>query len=180
MALPATDYLKPPLNEAPINQATGMHTEAWIGHNQDVADAITRLKAKLGVTDGSDAAAGQVGELLTASGGPIGLTTNVAANIASLPLPAGDFEVWGNIHFAASGTTHPTQCAASISTVSGANGPWPTLIGATFNTGANINMAAGQTRVSGAAGSTVYLVGSGIFTGGAMPASGQIWARRVR
>ena len=171
--------LRPP-SDPPLLASEAQHSTAWADHHDKVADALTTLQANMGVTDGSDATAGQIGEYLTASGGPVALSNNVPANVASLPLQAGDWDVSGNVHFAAAATTHPTQCAASISTVSGAQGAWPTLIGTPFNTNANVNMAAGPTRVNVPTPTTVYLVGFSTFTTSTMAATGQIVARRAR
>ena len=56
-----------------------------------------------GVTDGNDAAAGQVGEYVTASGSGVGLANGTPANVATLTLAAGDWDVSGNAQFVATG-----------------------------------------------------------------------------
>lgn len=61
-----------------------------------------------GVTDGSGALAGVVGQIVQsviASGAAVSLTTNVVANITSISLTAGDWDVWGNISFIPGGAT---------------------------------------------------------------------------
>jgi hypothetical protein len=170
--------LKPPA-DPPLLGNDSQHSTAWADYHDRVAAALKQLGT--GVTDGSDAPAGQVGERLTASGGPIGLTSNAAANIATLPLTAGDFEVWGNIHFTAAPTTHPTEAVAGVSSASGALGAVYEQVGAPFNAGANIQLGTGgPVRFSSAGAQTAYLVAFAVFTAAGMTASGTIWARRVR
>ncbi len=59
--------LQPPANTAPIAD-DGTHSQAWAGFHEDVATLLNQVRAtvvaKTGVTDGSDATAGQVGEYL--------------------------------------------------------------------------------------------------------------------
>ena len=129
--------LQPPANEKPIAD-DGVHTVAWLAHFQEVTDAINGMPiaVRKGVTNGSAAAAGEIGERLTAAGGLIGIANNTPTNIASIPLTAGDWDVSGRVEFIAAGTTHPTQIGAAISTVSATLQQAATLIGAAFTVGA--------------------------------------------
>jgi len=177
MAL-APGKLEPPVLEQPIAD-DGQHTRAWSDYHQNVADALA--KVHLGVTDGSEAKAGEIGEYLTASGGPLSIANNTPTNIATLPLTAGDYDVWGQVAFTAAGTTHPTQIGASISTVSATLQQATTLLGAAFTTGATLTIGtAGSARVNVAAATTAYLVGFSTFTTAGMTASGTVYARRAR
>ena len=65
----AGQTLTPPLIEKTID-ARGETTQPWAEWFQTVSDRLSKLglNAGAGVTDGSEAAAGQVGEYLTASG----------------------------------------------------------------------------------------------------------------
>ena len=58
-----------------------------------------------GVTSGSAAAAGSVGEVKTATGTAVSLTNSTVANITSVALTAGDWWCSGNIEYDAAGTT---------------------------------------------------------------------------
>jgi len=56
----------------------------------------------VGTTTNDNAAAGSVGELISsvvAAGSAISLTTATPANITSISLTAGDWDVWGNVNF---------------------------------------------------------------------------------
>jgi hypothetical protein len=67
-----------------------------------------------GVTDGSNAGAGQVGEFVSASGGPFSVANGVIANIAATTLSAGDWDVWGTAYLAtASAGASAFICAVS-------------------------------------------------------------------
>ena len=135
-----------------------------------------------GVTDGSNAAAGDIGEFLTANASSIALTANIQANIVSLALTAGDWDVWGGA--VASPTGNMSVWIAGISTVSA------TLPAAAYNFsqayGAGTNymnqtsFAPPMQRVNLSAGATVYMVGQASFSTGAVSASAVLYARRRR
>lgn len=171
--------LVPPASDPPITD-DGQHSQAWAAHFEATADALANVH--LGVVDGGNAVAGQVGEYLTASASvPIGLASGVAANIAALPLAPGDWDISGNVHFSAASTTHPTECVAGVSTVSGAFGAEYEQIGMAFNIGANIAMGvAGPVRVNVSAATNAYLVARSSFSTSTMTATGTINARRPR
>ncbi len=65
------------------------------------ADEISALQApRMGVTDGSDAAPGAVGEYLSVENiDGVAMTANVAAMVCTMPLPPGCWEVWGACDF---------------------------------------------------------------------------------
>jgi hypothetical protein len=182
MAFPP-QVVQPPFYDPPIvDAATGQqHSQAWTEYHQSVADqlALMAAKAGVGVTDGSDAAAGQVGEYLTASSsGSVTPASGDVNDIATLPLTAGDWDVAGNVVFTP--TAGVTYAAASVSTVSHALGPIATR---TPGAGAATQMrigTGGSLRVSVAAPTTVYLTAQAGFSSGAMTVTGQVWARRAR
>jgi hypothetical protein len=169
----------PPFYDAPIvdNPTAGQqHSQAWTEYHQAVADQVNALAAKVGagagVTDGSDAAAGQLGEYMTATASGIGLTNNVAANIVSLDLTAGDWDVSGNVAFSAGAGTH-VVFAAGIDSLD-------TQTMASFPTGAvTQGISTSVKRYNGTATVTVWLVALAAFSG-TTTASGTIRARRVR
>lgn len=174
--------LSPPFQDPPL-QDNSDHSQAWAAHHQDVADRINGLPALLttGVVDGSDASAGQIGEYLAASGGPVGIGSGVASNIATLALTAGDWDVSGQIGFTPAGTTHPLQIGASISLIPATLQLALTLISATFGTGQALSIGtAGNARINVAAATSVYLTAYTSFTTSTMQANGTITARRVR
>lgn len=161
--------------------ADGLHSQPWAEHHQSVADRLTELTAHLGVgvTDGSDAVAGHVGEYLSAvSSGSVSLANGTTADIATLVLTAGDWDVSGNIIINPTGAT--SVVSASVSTTSATLGPIATRVAGTsvptqFRLGTG-----GDPRINVTAATTVYLVAQCFFSSGTTTATGAIWARRQR
>ncbi|RXN88024.1 hypothetical protein C7R54_15725 [Achromobacter aloeverae] len=141
----------------------------------------------VGSGNGSNAAAGSVGEFLSvsvASGSAVSLTSNTAATIATLSLSPGDWDVWGNIWTAPAGTTAQTltvagiNIAASLPTAPG-NGAlvqYPFSVAA----GAAIGAPVGTVRINISTATTVYLVCLSQFASGTNGAYGFLGARRRR
>jgi hypothetical protein len=130
-----------------------------------------------GVTDGSSAAAGQIGEYLTATGASILLTTTTSASCGTLSLTAGDWDVWGLISYAMSVAC--TNIYATINTAVSFANPY-TSISSTGATITNTQLAAPMVRISLTATTTVYIVAQALFSSGTVNAQGTLWARRVR
>ena len=109
--LPAA--LQPPFTEQPIANGGTVYTQAWANYHVGVADRLAVLQAKQGVMDGSDAAAGQVGEFIAAdiAGPGIGIGNNVPSDVTSLPLTAGDWDVRGEVWFHLRPATTQLRCA---------------------------------------------------------------------
>ena len=176
--------VQPPFYDAPIvDYATGQqHSQAWTEYHQSVADQLATLSATVrasqGVTNGSDATAGQIGEYLSAaSSGAVTPSSGATNNIATLSLTAGDWDVEGNAIF--NPTAGVTYAACSVSTASGSIGPVATRVpGAASATQLRIGTG-GSLRVSVAADTTVYLTAQTAFSG-SMSVTGVIWARRTR
>jgi len=173
----------PPANDPPIT-ADGQHSQAWAAHFQDVASHIETVG--VGIVDGSDAAAGQVGEVIaSAVAGPgIGIGNNVPTNVTSLPLTAGDWDVRGEVWFhLGSGPTG--SCEAGICLASGTlpgNPGQGSRATQTFTHTANSGqvLALAPCRISLPAAAAVYLVALCGFSGGSTTAYGRIDARRTR
>jgi hypothetical protein len=141
-----------------------------------------------GTATNDNAAAGNVGEVMTATVSNLALTTATPANVGSVTLTAGDWEVRGDVWFnAASGTT-TTIASAGTSTTS-ANFPGSATDGgrdqvipesSTGTNGQSVVLPVGVDRYSVAGNTTVYLVCQAAFTGGTLQGNGKITARRVR
>jgi hypothetical protein len=136
-----------------------------------------------GVTDGSDATAGQIGEIISANQtSNIPLTSNVSANVTSLVLSAGDWDVTGEVNITPS-VGGANSVYAAINSVSATYPLTPSIgtgratLGITLGT-FPVGMAIRPCRVSIAASATYYLIAQ--LNGQAGNAIGNIWARRVR
>jgi hypothetical protein len=169
---------QPPVNEAPMTD-DGQHSQAWTQYFQKVSNALTG--GLIGTTTNDNAAVGSIGEYVIGTGTGVTLTNGTAANVASITLTAGDWDVTGNMTFTPAPTTHPAALGASCSSTSGAFGARATLIQTAFAIGGpNSFDAGGVTRFSLASTTTVYLVGVAFFTTAGMTAGGVLAGRRAR
>lgn len=138
----------------------------------------------VGTTTNDNADAGKVGEFISsvlASGSAVSLTSTTSADITSISLTAGDWDVFGNIGFIFTGTTSPSwNCwisatsatAPDISLYSGG-----AILGA-LTTG--VGDATPYFRASLSGTTTIYLSARANFAGGSATGCGGIYARRVR
>lgn len=138
----------------------------------------------VGVTNGSDAAAGSVGEYASsviafASG--VNIPNTTATNLTSLSLTAGDWDLYGNVNFVYS-ANNGAQADIAITTVS-ATLPDTSLRNLLLKTTGGFGtygVPAPSKRISIAATTTVYLVAYCFFTGGTCSINGGLFARRTR
>lgn len=138
-----------------------------------------------GTNTNDNAAAGYVGEYIESEvlvGSAVSLTTNVTANVTSISLTAGDWDVHGSISFVVSIGTNAIR--GGINTTSAT---LPTIPGKGAYFALNDSAATdSQTvpgltrRISLSGTTTVYLVVRATFGSGVCNAYGIIWARRVR
>ena len=176
--------VQPPFYDAPIVDFPSgqQHSQAWTEYHQSVADrlaanATALAKAGTGVVDGSNAAAGQIGEYLSASSGSVSLSNGTTTDIVTLALTPGDWDVEGNVTFTPTGAVSYAAC--SVSTVSASIGGLATRVpGASATTQIRIGTG-GAVRISVSAAATAYLTAQSAFAG-SMTATGAIRARRVR
>lgn len=153
----------------------------------------------VGTTTNNNANAGSIGEFICAqvwNGGspsgcatnsstPIALTSLTAANVTSISLTAGDWDIWGNIAFVNGGPTVQTSAIGAIDTTSAAlptipNGGAEVYIPATFTTGQGPILPVGMVRVSISATTTFFLVAQSTFSTSTCSVYGFIGARRRR
>jgi hypothetical protein len=145
----------------------------------------------VGQTAGTAVAAGSIGELVKSDvpgGSAVTLTTATAANVTSITLTAGDWDVWGAVAYSPSAGMSVVQGAVTASSATypaypstGAGGKF--LLAATFTSGASQMIAVSPTQflitpamVTGGT-NVVYLVAAATF-GGTCTAWGHINARR--
>jgi len=153
-----------------------------------IVDAVVQLKGK-GTATNDAAAAGYIGEVASSIvlvGSAVGLTTNTAANVTSLSLTAGDWEVSGEVWFSQNAATVATIAQAAITTTS-ATLPTVPAVGTALSkhsgteaTGSGAIVTVGPCRMTLAATTTVYLVAQSTFTVNTNAAYGKLRARRAR
>ena len=150
---------------------------------------VTGLVTASGVTDGSAAAAGKIGEIITSSlvlGSATALTTSTAKTITSISLTAGCWDVAATGGFTGGATTTLTFALASISATNNTMdategrqvGTFP--MGSTIFAQNNLQQALAPVRINLSATTTYYLVGVAVFGTSTCSAYGNIRATRVR
>lgn len=206
----------PTLGTPTINTPTisgGTINNATVGIATPLAGKFTTLQTTgaytpsstagiVGTTTNDNASAGSDGEFQCAQvtngvvpnpqgctvnvGTPISLTTGTAANVTSLSLTAGDYDVWGTVGFLPAGGTTSTFQLGWISTSSATpptynSGAVAQLSGITGAAGtASNSFSVGQIRVPLASTTTVFLEVLSTFSGSTETAYGFLAARRRR
>lgn len=170
-----------------------------IGGTAPAAGAFTTLSSSgiftpnsvsgiVGTTTNDNAQAGSVGEYISstvAAGSAVALTTTVTANITSISLTAGDWDVSGNVITNPAGSTVTVSVASAIGTTSatlplkpaggGFAASYPSSVAGAF-----ISDCLGPVRISVASTTTVYLMVNASFNTSTLGGYGFIGARRVR
>ncbi len=138
-----------------------------------------------GTATNDSAAAGYVGEYLSANTNTVSMTTATPVTITSVSLTAGDWDVEGTLQYNAAAGTLMTDAKAGINTTTNVLPTAMTAggyvaIDAAAAAGVGHTLSTGSQRVSLASTTTVYLVGQATFTVSTMTGSGFIRARRIR
>ncbi|NTG00122.1 hypothetical protein G6L30_08310 [Agrobacterium rhizogenes] len=144
----------------------------------------------LGTATNDNATAGNIGEYVQSEvvvGGAVSLTTNTPANVTSISLTAGDWDVRGVVAWTTGASTTISSISTAINTTSASmpasllpNGGAYSLINANFNTGNGDVLPVGTRRLSLSSTTTVYLIAQASFGASTMSAYGGIYARRMR
>lgn len=136
----------------------------------------------VGVTNGSNASAGSVGQFISNvvnSGSPVLISAATATDITSISLTAGDWDVYGNVTVIFTGGTGAGGITYAWSNIASVTIPDPSLINGILT---SINSQMGQSipyaRYNISTTTTVYL--SVYNSGGTANGSGGIYARRIR
>lgn len=142
-----------------------------------------------GVQTNNAATAGYVGEYISSSvvqGSAVALTTVTAANVTTISLTAGDWQVWGNIGYTFGATTNTVILLGNVSSDSATLAaadlrfavPAPTTTGTVYVNDYNCNVPTARFLLSGT--TTIYLVAYAQFSVSTCAAYGGIFARRMR
>jgi len=138
-----------------------------------------------GTATNNNAAVGVVGQLISSivlASSPVALTDNIAANITSIALTAGDWNVWGNVRLNGS-TFNMDGAGVWASTVSAVQPTTEKVNAFEVDVGNELSVWGSSIpyqRVSLASPATLYLSTQCGFSTGTVAASGQIFARRAR
>lgn len=150
-----------------------------------VSAASTGGVAIKGTGTNDNAASGDDGEIVSSAvavGSAVSLTTATAANVTSVSLTAGDWDVSGSINIAGASATY----TGGVGGLSSTSATLPTD-GSEVNSGVQLTIMSAtdgitmsRKRFSLSATTTVYLVAKATFSAGTMTGYGAITARRVR
>lgn len=143
------------------------------------ARANLGAKSDAGVTDGSSASAGQVGETMTVTGSSVTLTTATTATLCSLALTAGDWEVDNIVSVTTSAGATSITAGNSNSATAIAASPLRLQLLAALSSGGQ-NLSAPRRQFSLSATTTIYLNTAVGFSSGTASAVGFMFARRIR
>jgi hypothetical protein len=179
----------PVLNGTVTGTAVGVVANNLLKLN---ASAQIPILPALGVTDGSSAAAGVIGEVIKSDivvGSAVSLVTATAKNVTSLTLTAGSWRISGNILFTGAATTTVSSLIGALSTVTNSispiDGGCVVCAGNTLNplfnsvpTSPAIPLPGTVVNISGS--TTYYLVAQLAFAVSTASAYGQIIATRIR
>lgn len=146
-----------------------------------------------GVTDGSEAAPGDVGEYkVVANTTGVELEQNLPKTVCTLHLEPGDWEIWGSVDFTPPGNVSPNMICSSVSVNPDAlptNDDLMTGVGilnmfttAAMTSGERQVLMTGQCRSNSANPIDLYLVAQCAFGGATnrVNAKGYICSRRAR
>jgi hypothetical protein len=176
----------------PRPNPTDYASVSFLGWLDNLRNRVFQLIRGVGTSTNDNAVAGSVGEFVYSDnlgGGGVALTSTVIANITSISLTAGDWDVWGTVVFLGAATSTSVNLTGAISTANNtlssltmgggrvqAVYPAGTVLGNTYPT--DISIA--PTRISLAATTTYYLNVYADFGVSTYAGYGTIAARRRR
>lgn len=186
------------LSGAAANIATGSNyisnggTDAGLSfdasNNATLSAKVTATGGIVGTATNDSASAGNVGEYVecvVAPASAISLTTTVTANICSISLTAGDWDVSAQAGYSWYNTTNLTQTAASLSTTTATldqTAGRAAYLAPQFAATANLNISntIPPYRFSLSSTTTIYLTTVATFSISSFDAFGKLGARRMR
>ena len=171
------------VDPAPINGDLWLNTDTW---KYQTNGTVKTLATKQGRTDASTAAAGEIGEILTANvtAQALGATT-VAGNLVTLSLTPGDWLIEGSatIFGGTTGLTAASLVSLSLSTVTATqNGNAYAVCADTIQAlqaSGKKGMSAPLLHLSVNVNTTVYLVCTASYVAGSPTAAAQVVATRI-
>lgn len=169
-----------------ITSLTGLTTPLSVaqggtgGNTAALARAALDAAANTGVTNASEAAAGKLGEFLSAkTATPVALTSGSTVNLIQLTLTPGDWEVDGAVFVNLTGASLTTAVAGTGLT-SATIDAFPNRTQLAINFVGNVQFPIPRRRINVSASTVVYLPLLTSFSGGSATGEGFLQARRCR
>jgi hypothetical protein len=163
------------------NGGTGVSNSNWTAGSLTFSPTTQGI---VGTTTNNNAATGYVGEYISNAATGVSLTSNVVANITSISLTAGDWDVYGSAFYYTSGAVGVqflSWSSSTSATLPANNYTYSCLSftsGQSTNTGENAPPPTLRFSLSGT--TTIYLSGRAQFGSGTCSVDGSMFARRVR
>ncbi len=152
------------------------------GTNYQVANNVTGDQLP-GTTTNDNANSGNVGEYISstvAAGSAVSISNGVAANVTTVSLTAGDWDVFGQLFINPAGGTITTLLIGSTGVTTATLSSPPDFVLGYTSTGTGIGSPLTSRRYSFTTTTTVYMVVDANFSGGTNTAYGTLSARRRR
>lgn len=175
-------------NQVIASAATGavtLSTPQSIGTSSNVTFGSVTAPT-IGVTDGSNASAGQVGEVIssTVATTTTGLSSVTDTNVTSISLTAGDWDVYGQVSISGAASTVIVQyecwCSTTSATIPALHLRTQTYTNVAITASGGHSQNTPYLRVSVSGTTTVYLSVQAFFTTSTAGVGGTIYARRAR
>jgi hypothetical protein len=135
----------------------------------------------IGTATNDNAASGDVGQFISSvisSGSPVSYSTATPKDLTFISLPAGDWDVWGNIFFNVGGVM--TASNGWISSTSATLPDTSLIVGINISGLGSSGFFVPQLRFSLPATTPIYISAQFSFSTSTVTAVGGIYARRVR
>jgi hypothetical protein len=177
LGIPTTLTLPLPVS----NGGTGVSNSNWTAGSLTFSPTTQGI---VGTTTNNNAATGYVGEYISNAATGVSLTSNVVANITSISLTAGDWDVYGSAFYYTSGAVGVqflSWFSSTSATLPANNYTYSCLSftsGQSTNTGENAPPPTLRFSLSGT--TTIYLSGRAQFGSGTCSVDGSMFARRIR
>lgn len=145
----------------------------------NAADSAALAASPSGITDGSSAGSGKVGQIITGTSGPTAIANATVVNAASITLTPGEWEVNAVLSIATSGgaTTAVVQTSISNQSLTFATFPNRVMRGGPSTYATELLC---RRRFNVTTNTTIYLTGYAEYSGGSPTVSGYLEARRTR
>jgi hypothetical protein len=137
-----------------------------------------------GTATNDNADAGDIGEFLSNTASGVSLMNGTPAQVGTLSLTAGDWDIWGSVIFSPAATTTSASIigAVSLTSASANSIASPCFVQVSYagTAGANQNLPMAPCRVTVATTTSVFVNIDAFFSVSTATGSGTIFARRVR
>lgn len=160
--------------------ARGNLSAAKSGSNSDIISLTSLTEGITGLVTGDAAQSGVVGQILEVTATDVTLTTAVDTNIATLSLPAGEWDVFGVVRYISTGVMTSYMVGVTNNASLYAGFMTQDRASNSFASASTLVRHTPTQRLRLSAAATIYLRTQAGFSSGAVTATGYLRAERVR